>query len=89
MYEETKDNKVKQEKSVVCGAYRISTATDKVEIIDSALMTDDYKIEKDSKARDDKKIKEALVSGEKLSFARLVKDISIKDISRKTQEEQE
>ena len=89
LYEETKDNKVKQEKSVVCGAYRISTATDKVEIIDSALITDDYKIEKVSKARDDKKIKEALASGEKLSFARLVKDISIKDISRKTQEEQE
>ena len=83
------DNKVKQEKSVVCGAYRISTATDKVEIIDSALITDDYKIEKVSKARDDKKIKDALVNGEKLSFARLVKDISIKDISRKTQEEQE
>ncbi len=82
------ENRIKKEKSIVCGFYRIKPAVEKIEITDSNLIPEIFKIEKVSKVRDDKKIKEALLKGEMLNFAILVKDISIQAVSRKKEDEE-
>lgn len=83
------ENRVKKEKSIICGYYRIKPASNKLQIADGGLIPDEYKTEKISKVKDEKKIKEALLKGEKLSFASLVQDIDIRLVSRNTEEEKE